>query len=220
MNRKQNSMKAYILRDPQAVEPQKARLAEAPDPSTAEKAEARLAAPRGPALYVGLGRAYGVHRLESGGVRFHRGAPLRADRGHPRRRVAPGQETSGGASGPAAEALQVNPSPGMPLWSGTQYRQLVERHAGADAIVSFVGPPLFTEAEISQLPAKLPRGLVFGGGSPGQPLRRLFERGVTQVAVVPRLTPPVSGSAPPTGPEQFAQQFQAVRTDTAGALRY
>ena len=126
----------------------------------------------------------------------------------------------GGITVAAVEALQVNPSPGMAVWSGTQYRQLLERHAGVDAIISFLGPPLFTEAEINHLPAKLPRGLVIGGGSPGQPLRGLFERGVIQVAVVPRLTPPVSGSAPPTGPEQFAQQFQVVRTDTAGTLRY
>lgn len=127
----------------------------------------------------------------------------------------------GGVTVKAVEVLPAMP-PGMAAWGGAQYLQLAERHAGADAIVSFVGPPLFTEAELGRLPPQMPRGLVFGNGSPGQPMRKLFERGVIQVAVVHRLVPPrsVPGSAASTSRAQFDQQFQVVGKDTAGMLRY
>lgn len=127
----------------------------------------------------------------------------------------------GGVTVKAVEVLPAMP-PGMAAWGGAQYLQLAERHAGADAIVSFVGPPLFTEAELGRLPQQMPRGLVFGNGSPGQPMRKLFERGVIQVAVVHRLVPPrsVPGSAASTSRAQFDQQFQVVGKDTAGMLRY
>lgn len=120
------------------------------------------------------------------------------------------------------ETLKVNPSPGMALWSLSQYQQLVQRHPGADAIVSLLGPPFFTEAEVSSLPQELPKGVVFGGGNPGQPLRKLFERGVVQVAVVNRFTPLQPGSATPaaTGRDRFEQQFQIIRTHNASILPY
>jgi len=54
MNRKQNTMKTYILRDPQSVQPQKARLVERPDPQNGALVERSGTAGGGPALYVGL----------------------------------------------------------------------------------------------------------------------------------------------------------------------
>lgn len=128
----------------------------------------------------------------------------------------------GGITVKAIETPGVNAGPGMPAWGGSQYGQLVQRHAGVDAIVVFLGPPFFSDAELRQLPAQLPKGIVFGGGNPSQPLRKLFERGVVEVAVVPRLTPPASvpASAAKTSRAQFDQQFQVMRKDTVGTLGY
>jgi transposase len=47
-------MKTYILRDPKAVEPQKARFLEAPEPQTEALVERIVSTGRGPALYIGL----------------------------------------------------------------------------------------------------------------------------------------------------------------------
>jgi transposase len=47
-------MKTYILRDPQAVEPQTARWVEPPDRATDALVEGILTAGRGPVLYIGL----------------------------------------------------------------------------------------------------------------------------------------------------------------------
>ena len=47
-------MKTYILRNPKAVEPQKVRCRQAPDPQTDALVEQIITTARGPALYVGL----------------------------------------------------------------------------------------------------------------------------------------------------------------------
>jgi len=49
MNRKQNTMKTYILRDPNSVQPQKAQFLQTPEPT-----QPSVATGRGPALYLGL----------------------------------------------------------------------------------------------------------------------------------------------------------------------
>jgi len=128
----------------------------------------------------------------------------------------------GGITINAVETLPPAPNPGMATWGGAQYLQLAERHAGVDAIVSFVGPPFFSEEEIRHAPTQMPRGLVFGSGGPRQPLRKLFERGIIHVAVASRITPPppLSGDGARTSREKFDQQYEVVRTETAGTLRH
>ena len=126
-----------------------------------------------------------------------------------------------GLSVAAVETLNVNPSPGMAAWSVAQYYQLVQRLSDVDAIVSFVGPPLLMEPEMRRPVAQLPRLLVFTGFNPGVPLRKLFERGVVQVALVNRFTPPPRpASTPHTYRDWFDQFFQVVQTDTARTLAY
>src|SRR5262245_53023831 len=52
--RKTDTMKSYILREPNTVEPQRARLAERPDPQTDALVQRIVSARNGPALYIGL----------------------------------------------------------------------------------------------------------------------------------------------------------------------
>jgi hypothetical protein len=54
MTERANTMKTYILRDPQTVEPQKPRFANAPDPQTAARTEKIMRAGSGPVLFLGL----------------------------------------------------------------------------------------------------------------------------------------------------------------------
>ena len=110
---------------------------------------------------------------------------------------------------------RVSPGSGEALiyLSGAKYSELVRRYEGADAIISFVGSPSLTEAELRQLPANPPRGVMLGD-TMGAHLQRLFQAGIVEVAVTKRFTPQAGpGREPSTSKEWFDFYFELVRTN-------
>lgn len=100
---------------------------------------------------------------------------------------------------------------------GKKYGKIISQHAGIDAIVSLVGPPVLTDAEMQKLPSNLPKCLVFGG-SPVK-LKRLFREDIVQVAVVRRFTPIAANAPEPrTNEERFNREYEVVTSATAGSL--
>jgi hypothetical protein len=115
----------------------------------------------------------------------------------------------------AIELVSPASGEGMISLSGAKYLEAVRQHDGADAIVSFVGSPGLTEAELRHLPAKRPLGIVFGDNM-GPQLQWLFRAGVVQVAVTKRFTPlPGPGREPQTAREWFDFYFELVATNNA-----
>lgn len=69
--------------------------------------------------------------------------------------------------------------------SGAVLLGIFKKYDWVDAIVSFVGATVFTDAEVRLLSAKLPKVVMF---SPhGRGMKRHFEDDVVQVAIVPRV---------------------------------
>lgn len=87
----------------------------------------------------------------------------------------------------ATEAVEISEMTesdmsGIPAES---YFQWLTQHPGLDAIVSFVGTPNFSEADLRRLPRERPRFIVLQGYGPN--LRDLLLDGLVDLAVVPRM---------------------------------
>jgi hypothetical protein len=107
------------------------------------------------------------------------------------------------------------------LLSGTepltaaQFLELLQKHIGADALVSFVGMPPLTPDQIAQLPAQRPKVVAPITYTP--PAKVLFRQQLLYFAIVP--TPTTPGAPPPkTTAEIFEAHFQFVSPRTADTL--
>jgi hypothetical protein len=117
----------------------------------------------------------------------------------------------------AIELVSPASGEGMINLPGAKYLEVVRQYDGADAIVSFVGSPGLTAAELHKLPAKRPRAIVFGD-TMGPQLQGLFQSGIVQVAVTKRFTQqPGPGREPQTSEEWFDFYFQLVATNNANS---
>jgi hypothetical protein len=101
--------------------------------------------------------------------------------------------------------------PGSGL-SAKRFLKIARKHPGVDAIVSFVGVPQLSDAELAQL--KTPPKVVAETHSPER-LLNLFEKKILQAAVVPRYEFPAPGPRKPeTSRQWFDRYFQVVLADT------
>ncbi|MGO9200066.1 MAG: hypothetical protein ACLQM8_05945 [Limisphaerales bacterium] len=108
-------------------------------------------------------------------------------------------------------AIQVDPLKPVEAPPG-DFFELIRQTPGENVIVSFMGPPLLTEAQAGQLGAAKPGIVAFcSGGLPDQiDLRWFFERGLLQAAVVSRPNP--LASQPKDLQGWFDRFFVAVTT--------
>jgi len=101
--------------------------------------------------------------------------------------------------------------PGSGL-STKRFLKIARKHAAADAIVSFVGAPDVTEADLKQLKG-VPR-FIAETHSPER-LRDMLERKVLLAAIVPRYDFPAPGPRQPQTVKQwFDHYFQVVHPGT------
>ncbi len=101
--------------------------------------------------------------------------------------------------------------PGSGL-SAKRFLKIVHKHTGVDAIVSFVGVPQLSDAELGQL--KAPPKVIAETHSPER-LMNLFEKKILLAAVVPRYEFPAPGPRKPeTSRQWFDRYFQVVLADT------
>ncbi len=111
--------------------------------------------------------------------------------------------------------------PDMPLeqmgLAGTQYLELLAKYPNLDAIVSFVGPPVFPNRDYHAVPTTRPKFVSLSGYAPD--LREQLELGVVDLAVVPRFEAPKAKPAEPQTPrEWFDRYYTVATTETAGQL--
>lgn len=95
----------------------------------------------------------------------------------------------------------------------------LERHATADAIVSFVGIPPLRPEDYARLRA--PRPKMVSIDVAGMVTKEMFEKGVVQLAILPRHTPPPdTGTRSPTPREWFDAYFMVVTPENTADLLY
>ena len=105
--------------------------------------------------------------------------------------------------------------PGSGL-SAKRFLKIARKNAGADAIVSFVGAPELTDAELARL--KSVPTFVAEAHSPER-LISLLEKKILQVAIVPRYEFPAPGPRKPeTDRQWFDNKFQIVTLETVASV--
>jgi hypothetical protein len=101
--------------------------------------------------------------------------------------------------------------PGSGL-SAKRFLKIVRKHAGADAIVSFVGAPVLSDEEVAQVQSK--SKLIAETHSP-EKLLNLLQKKILVSAIVPRFEFPAPGPRKPhTSREWFDHYFQVLTPDT------
>lgn len=117
----------------------------------------------------------------------------------------------------AVEKLYIDPEvpaseQGM---SFDDYSNLVQKYPEADAIVSFVGPPILNRQQ--DLPQKMPKFIAVSLESAA--MKYLFQKDVIQVAIVNRMEPsPQSSTQPASTRAWFDEYFQVITADNADSL--
>lgn len=114
------------------------------------------------------------------------------------------------------QMIQHRTSPGFPA---RLFLQLLEKHPDASAIVSFQGPPDFSDRDLGQLPEKMPKIVVFAAVDSG--LKRLLGLRVIQLAILRRPHPLLPGRTPSPGPtgevsarQQFNQKYEILTPES------
>jgi hypothetical protein len=100
-----------------------------------------------------------------------------------------------------------------------EFFDLIRQAGSNDVIVSFLGPPLINDEQLSKLAGKRPRILALcSGAMPFQvDLRKMFERQLLLTAVISRTNAPAQSTA--SGAEAaFDQMFQVVTPANVGEL--
>jgi len=118
------------------------------------------------------------------------------------------------------QALHVDPLRPVEVPRG-DFFELVKNTPKGAVIVSFMGPPILSEAQRKQLGEVKPSIVAFCSGSLPEhvDLRTLMEQGLLQVAVVSRTNAPRNESSPSDRQGWFEQSFAAVTAaNTANAL--
>ena len=100
----------------------------------------------------------------------------------------------------------------------SDFFELIHRAQAGDVVVSMMGPPLFSEQQRAQLGRIKPKIVAFcSGGMPAQiDLRRVFEQGILDAAVVTRHSGQKAGRDAHSG--SGSQPFQTVTAATVGSL--
>ena len=100
--------------------------------------------------------------------------------------------------------------------SSRRFLRILKKAGTADAIVSFIGAPRMTEEELAQI-EKAPK-FVAECRSPDR-IKRLFDKGVLQVAVINRFEYPAPVKHNPKTPKQwFEKYYQVVTAENASIL--
>jgi hypothetical protein len=114
------------------------------------------------------------------------------------------------------QSIQVDPLRPLAVPAG-DFLQWIKHSSKGDVIVSLMGPPIFSDAQLSQLDEIKPAIIAFCSGPIRDQvdLRSLFSRGLLQAAVVSK-RPAEIKSAPSAGEREiFDRQFVEI---TAGNL--
>lgn len=119
----------------------------------------------------------------------------------------------------SVHSLQVDPLRPVEV-PGGDFFELLRKTAPGDVIVSFMGPPLLTEAQRSQLAEKKPAVIAFCSGNlPDQvDLRALFEAGLLQAAVVAKKATATAGPKPSSLRECFDRSFLVITPSNLAML--
>jgi hypothetical protein len=115
--------------------------------------------------------------------------------------------------------LQVDPLRPVEVPAG-DFFELLRKSVPGDVIVSFMGPPLFSEEQRNQLAGAKAAVVAFCSGSLAEQvdLRALFEQGLLQAAVVSKKYPRETGRKPIDLHECFAQSFSVITTSNVAML--
>jgi hypothetical protein len=100
-----------------------------------------------------------------------------------------------------------------------EFQDLMTKNTADDVIVSFVGPPVLSDAQFAKIGHKPPKIIALCSGWTPRTIdvRRIFEQGALDVAVISRDHPARSGSA--SGPRgEFDQWFAIVTSQNASEL--
>jgi len=111
----------------------------------------------------------------------------------------------------AIHALQVDPLRPVGVPPG-DFLELIRKTPHASVIVSFMGPPVLTEAQRKRLGDSKPGIVAFCSGSMPETmdLPTLFGQGLLQAAVITRRTAPASPSLPSGLPARFERWFTVI----------
>jgi hypothetical protein len=111
----------------------------------------------------------------------------------------------------STQEVQVDPLRPVEVPPG-DFFELIRRAPAQNVIVSFMGPPLLTDAQRGKLGRIQPKIVAFCSGSLAEnvDLRRLFEAGLLHAAVVNRRLPPDGSDKAQKITETFAQLYVTV----------
>ena len=115
--------------------------------------------------------------------------------------------------------LQIDPLRPVEVPAG-DFFELLRKTAPGDVIVSFMGPPLLTEAQCSQLGEGRPAVVAFCSGSTADlvDLRALFQLGLLQAAVVPKRNVATGSPKSSTLRDCFDRSFLLITTSNLAML--
>ena len=98
-----------------------------------------------------------------------------------------------------------------------EYLQFASEHAGADAIISFVGPPVIPEEE--EVPEAAGPPLLIASPIAHQATWELLESGLVAMAILPRQEDKDEDELPETGyADPYEAQYEMVTSETAGNM--
>ena len=117
------------------------------------------------------------------------------------------------------KALQIDPLRPSAVPAG-DFFVWIKNAPPESVIVSFMGPPILTEAQLAQLGAVKPALVAFCSGSVRDQvdLRGLFSQGLLQAAVVSRRPIMHQARPPATDREAFTQQYVEVTSSDLSSL--
>jgi len=98
----------------------------------------------------------------------------------------------------------------------TAFLDVLKQHPTADAVVSFIGPPVFQRDDLKRLPARRPKLLALGGDR--ETTRTLMGQQVLDVCLAPRRATRASvGGAAKTRREEVERLYEIVTPATVAA---
>lgn len=120
----------------------------------------------------------------------------------------------------ATNIITVDPLRLVAVPSG-DFLQILRKASEADVIVSLLGPPVLTPAQLDKLGEKRPKVIaVCSGAMPRQvDLRRLFDHRLLHVAIISRPAPTPAPAPPATQPQPwFDHLFEVVTAANHASL--
>ena len=111
----------------------------------------------------------------------------------------------------ATNIIKVDPLRVTAVPSG-DFLEIARKAGDADVIVSFLGPPVFTDAQVARLGGKRPKLVAFcTGAMPDQvDLPRVFEQKLLHVAIISRASPATAGPEPANLRAWFDRMYQVI----------